>query len=128
MGLRGWKRLSGTAERYKNPKGETVSRRQYDNARARQAGYSSYSAFQREKKSSSFKRYLGAAASSRDDFNRSEITLGRGGFIDKYNEARREGWETDPDSDFADFLAYTGLREPDWEWDIGDTDFNVTRQ
>lgn len=39
--LKGWEKVPGRAQ-YRNPAGEVVSRRQYDNARAREVGFSSY--------------------------------------------------------------------------------------
>ena len=117
-GLRGWTRVKGSS-RYRNPQGRIVSRRQYDNARAKKAGYSSYSAFQREKRSSEYQRYMGAAIAS--GARKRDFQLGAGGFTDKYAAARRSRWSTDPDGEFADFLVHIGLREPDWEYDVGDT-------
>lgn len=37
--LRGYKLLPGSARRYQTPSGKTISRREYDNRRARKAGF-----------------------------------------------------------------------------------------
>ena len=122
--LSGWTRLPGTAERYRKPDGEVVSRRQYDNARARAKGHTSYSQFQRMRKD---RRYV---------LGERDAVLQQG--ITKYSTRRLESEyntlytamiaDAGPDRDLSwngplgQYLVYTGDREADWRFDVGQTD------
>lgn len=46
--LPGYSKLPGTGRRYRTPSGGTISRRQYENVRARAGGWSNWSAYQRD--------------------------------------------------------------------------------
>lgn len=123
--LPGWKRLGGSAERYRAPSGEVVSRRQYENVRARQSGWRSWSEYQRTRKSPQFKRAVedaiakGTVTHKRDVGPNAPISQ-------KWNavlKARADDAPNlyDPDGPLADYLIYIGRREPDDWWDVGDT-------
>lgn len=123
--LPGWTRLGGSAERFRNPEGRVVSRRQYENERAKQAGWSSWSEYQRTRKTPQFQRAIkdaidkGAIRTRRDVGPTADISR-------KWNdvlEARRNDAPNlyDPDGPLADYLIYIGRRQPDDWWDVGDT-------
>lgn len=123
--LPGWKRLGGSAERYRNPSGEVVSRRQYENERARRAGWRNWSDYQRERKSDDYNRWLNIAI-DKQGLTRKDIGMASD-FSRQYLSvqlARRTGDDDalrDPEGTLANFLVYLGLRQPgDW-WDVGDT-------
>lgn len=123
--LPGWKRLGGSAERYRNPAGEVVSRRQYENARAQRAGWRNWSDYQRTRKSDDYNRWLNRAIDEKgltrrdigvdSEFSQRYLTL---------QLARDTMDESDlksPDGPLADYLVWIGLRDADDWWDVGDT-------
>lgn len=123
--LPGWKRLGGSAERYRNPEGREVSRRQYENARARAAGWGSWSDYQRHRKSDDYNRWLNVAIDNRG-LTRRDIGV-ESDFSRQYlgvRQARRDNDEDalrNPNGVLADYLVYLGLRSEDDWWDVGDT-------
>lgn len=126
MPLPGWTKLGGSAQRYRTPEGREVSRRQYENVRAQQAGWKNWSQYQRtRRKDDNYLKWWGRAkgagtvpmnqkASPVSEFSKKYLAVQKaraGNDPDLY----------DPDGPLADLLIYTGDREPDWEWDVGDT-------
>lgn len=127
--LPGWTRLGGRAERYRNPQGEEVSRRQYENARARAAGWANWSEYQRTRKSDDYNRWLNKAIDEQgltrrdigvsSDFSRHYLDVKSARAY-----ARDTGDESDlrdPNGTLADFLVYIGARDAEDWWDVGDT-------
>lgn len=121
-------KLPGKKERYRNKRtGKTISRRQYENLRAREAGWGSWSEYQREARTDDWLRWRGIAA---HEAGVKPKKLGmRSEFSKKYLKmkvARNGGVHVapdlyDPDGPLAEFLVYLGLRKPDDEWMVGDT-------
>lgn len=141
MALPGWKRTPGKSERYVPPARErerlaasgklrsdgTVSRRQYENYRAQKAGWSSWSDYQRTRKSDDYNRLLNIGIANRG-LSRRDIGV-ESDFSRLSNEVRQARADNaadlyDPDGPLADLLVYVGLRQPDDYWDVGDTPGN----
>lgn len=121
--LKGWTRLS--AGRYRNPAGEEVSRRQYDNARLRALGFRSRA----EKESISSDRklahFIGLIA---DEEDRSEWSVRRDPAFQRAalgahrSRMGRTGPERErgPEGGAAKILTRAGLRSPDATNRIGE--------
>lgn len=118
--LPGYTRLGGSSRRYRTPSGQTISRRQYENIRYGKAGFSSWSQYQRVTQDEDYYRWLGMAAQVNDlgiddlrepdsEFNRLLAKAADDDFSHKAHGA------------FHDFLVYAGWRNPDWDFDVGDT-------
>ena len=129
MALPGWTRIGGSAERYRSPAGENVSRRQYENARAQNAGWKSWSQYQTWAKSDDSRRWLrialdnGVVQSRRDVGVESEYAQ----YARDVETARANNDADalrDPDGPLADYLVYLGLRDSGDDWDMNDTDSN----
>ena len=119
-----WIKLPGKAERYKRA-GKTISRRQYENLKARAVGFKSVSEFQRMARTDDFLRFRGIAAFNAKRGPRRYAGL-TSGFTQRMLKVKRsrEGERKDlydPDGPLADLLVYLGLRKPDAEWNVGDT-------
>lgn len=106
--VKGWVRLS--ASRYRDPQGEEVSRRQYDNARLRALGFTSRS--EREKLSGwSTGEKLAVDIAQRE--GRSTRSVKRDpAFLRTAMKAKREGMRGGPRSASAKLLVDAGLRDP----------------
>lgn len=140
MALPGWRRAPGTGrrERYINPAGEEVSRRQYENARAQSAGWRNWSDYQRARKSDDYLRWIGRTsgeagvspsqlAGPESEFSQNYLTVS---MLRQRQAGLIEGepdWEvaerrlTDPDGPLAQLLVDAGLRPPDADYDVGQT-------
>lgn len=122
----GWRKLPGTAERFIDPSGREVSRRQFENARAQRAGWDSWSDYQRTRKSESFNRRVKQALDNEMPLSKKDIGV-EGTFAQSYVDvrtARRENDQRalrDPNGALADFLVYIGYRDAEDWWDVGDT-------
>lgn len=118
--LPGWQRLGGSAERFRDPAGRVVSRRQYENVRARGAGWRSWSEYQRTRKSPQFKRAIRDAELTRREVGPTAPISRK---WNKVLEARANDAPNlyDPDGPLADYLIYIGRRQKDDWWDVGDT-------
>jgi hypothetical protein len=123
-----WEKLPGRKERYRNKRtGKTISRRQYENLKARAVGWSSWSEYQREARHDDWMRFRGIAA------HQQKLKPKRLGMTSEFSQkylvmkrARNGGIHVapdlyDPDGPLAEFLVYMGLRKPDAEWNVGDT-------
>lgn len=119
--LPGWKRVGN---RYIDPDGSEVSRRSYDNARYREAGWSSKSQYDRVRKSPEYERMRGDFASKQGVSKR--ILGPTSDFAARFNRFMElkelDEWEfRDPEGEAAEFLVDLGDREDDWEWEVGKT-------
>ena len=128
MPRKGWKRLPGTAERYLSPTGEIVSRRQYDNLRAKELGWESRAQFERRYDDPTylwaFRRFMRA--------NKMSITQARradrmGGSMNKMlRAAQATGWGKtkegrDPRGPMSRLLVEINMRDPTATYAVGDT-------
>lgn len=120
-----YSRIPGdSARRYRDTEtGETISRRQYENIRAQQQGFSSWSEYQGLRRDQTYMRWLSMHAEKHGISEREARRIGSD-FNALYTRAADDGWEKDPDGSFADLLVDIGEREDDWEWDVGDTPGN----
>ena len=128
MPRKGWQRLPGTAERYLSPEGKIVSRRQYDNLRAREQGWESRSQFENRYKDPTylwaFRRYqrthkLSIVAARRAD------RMG-GPLNNMLRDAQRTGWGKtkegrDPEGPMSQLLIEIDMRDPLATYPVGDT-------
>jgi len=124
--LPGYKALGGSSRNYLTPTGEKISRRKYEDIRLRQFGWDSWADYQKAKKNDDeWLRDVGTLASEqgkkRSDFGPTSE------YAQKWlvmRNARRDGGDDlyDPDGPLADYLVYTGKRQPDDWWTVGDTD------
>lgn len=125
----GWTKLSGTAERYLSPSGEVVSRRQYDNARAKAEGWENRSQYERRYEDPT---YLWAF---RQYQRNRKLTLGQARASDRMggplNKKLRAAQSTDwgktkegrqPRGPMSTLLVDMGLRDPSATYAVGDTD------
>jgi hypothetical protein len=116
-----YKALGGSSRRYVNTEtGETIARRQYENERARDEGFSSWSEYQGLRRDQTYMRWLSLYAVKQGVSEREARRIGSG-FNAGYTRAQNDGWSRDAKGSFADFLVDIGEREDDWEWDVGDT-------
>lgn len=138
MPLGDWKRVRGSAERYRPPPGRiselrnagkvradgTVSRRTYENERAKRAGWRNWSDYQRTRKSDDYNRLLNVGIANRG-LGRKDIGVESGfsKLLLGVRRARRDNSADlfDPDGPLADLLVYVGLRQPDDYWFVGET-------
>lgn len=123
-----WEKLSGKSERYRNRKtGRIISRRQFENLRAKAVGWRSWSEYQRESRKDDWYRWRGIAAHKQGKKPRSlGMTSEFSANYVKLKRARNGGIHVapdlyDPDGPLAEFLVYLGLRKPDDEWMVGET-------
>lgn len=125
----GWRRIrrgepgySATRRTYYDPRGRVRSRRAADNERLRSSGWANKRDFDTRKTARKHRGYARWAESAIDnDIPESEINKADSEFNRLYLDARAENFDTSPQGAFAFFLTFVGLREPDWEWDVGDT-------
>lgn len=126
--------VSRRAERYIAPNGDNVSRRQAENVVARQAGWDSWSEYQRVARSRTFRKQLeiGVEGQGLPDEPRSYRKLAgpTTDFSTAYQKFREEGdlegrWaEThsrSPNSPWAQMQVAQGIRDENARYDIGDT-------
>jgi len=124
--LEGWRKLPGKAERFINPSGTVVSRRQYENERAKRAGWKNWSDYQRTRKSESFNNRLKQAVANDAPITRRDVGV-EGDFSRAYVDVRNACADNDvvelrdPNGALADFLVLIGYRDADDWWDVGDT-------
>lgn len=126
MPLPGFKRLPGKANRYVDPSGKEISRRQYENIRFRKSGWKSWSEYQRTARATNprtgrkdYRRWAEAYADEKGISVRNAMT--DPDFMEAYNAAKDTSWKHDPDGEFADFLKLVGLRPDDADYNVGDT-------
>lgn len=122
--LPGYKRLPGSARRYRTPDGKTISRRQYENRKARATGYSSWSELQRIRsgKSKKLRKAQGEDATKTYDrwLARAKETTGLDQWAlqdpdSEFNRLLAKAADDDFDlkaqGAFHDFLVYLGYRD-----------------
>lgn len=124
-----WEKLPGKKERYRHKRtGKIISRRQYENLKARAIGWGSWSEYQRESRKDDWIRWRGIAAHKAGKKPKAFATMSSE-FSQRYltlKRARNGGTYVapdlyDPDGPLAEFLVYLGLRKPDAEWIVGET-------
>lgn len=126
--LPGFRRVPGRSERYipppnwrgKKAKDGTISRRQYENYRLKMEGWKTWSEYQRDADTDDYRRWKGEFAAKHVGTELTSVGP-HSEFAAYWLEAKRSGWSKDADGPFADLLVLTGHREPEWEWDVGDT-------
>jgi hypothetical protein len=119
-----WIKLPGRSERYKRA-GKTISRRQFENLRAKAVGFKNVSEFQRMARTDDFLRFRGIAAFSAGKKPRGFAGL-RSPFTQRMLKVKRAREHDskhlyDPKGPLAELLVWLGLRKPDAEWNVGDT-------
>lgn len=135
--LKGWKALSGKSRRYSNGKGQTISRREYENRLLRKKGWKSrYEAekFRRSQEYREAKKKMEHPKKGQpktltifDDYVKFlsevdwEIVEANWDAIQSEGSSR----DTSPEGLLAQNLIMLGLRSPDWEWDVGETPAGV---
>ncbi len=135
--LPGWKRLPGRNERYIDPSGKEVSRRQYENERARHSGWRNWSDYQQTRKSDDYNRWVKRAIDEqgltrRDigpgtEFSRQYLQVSAMRQLQNQSVEGETDYEiaenalNSPDGPLAQLLISAGLRPPDAEYDVGDT-------
>ena len=140
----GWRRATPTensvtghsrrAERYVAPNGDNVSRRQVENVVARQAGWDSWSEYQRVAQTRTFRKQLGIAVEGKGLKDTPASYRRQAGvtsdFSTAYQRFREEGdiegrWEQShsrsPGGAWADLQIAQGIRDEGASYDIGDT-------
>lgn len=119
-----WVKLPGRSERYKRG-AKVISRRQYENLKAKAVGWRSWSEYQREARTDDWIRFRGIAA-----FSAGKKPKKYSGLTSEFSQrmlgvkrARVEHPDNmyDPDGALAELLVFLGLRKPDAEWNVGDT-------
>lgn len=128
--LPGFRQLPGSSQRYMPPPGwkgrrakdGSISRRQYENHRLRAYGWHTWSEYQRAADSDDYRRWKGEYADKNKGDPYASYTGPDSEFAEFFLRAKRSGWDTDADGPFADLLIATGHREPEWSWDVGETD------
>lgn len=116
-----YKALGGSARQYVDTEtGEILPRRQYENIRAQEAGFESWSEYQGLRRDQTYMRWLSLYAEEQGVTERQARSMGSG-YNASYNRAKDDGWSKNAKGSFADFLVDIGEREDDWEWDVGDT-------
>lgn len=136
--LRGWVPVGGKSRRYRNAKGETISRRQYENKVLKRKGWRSRYEAEQFRESEHYKRAKYRMRRAKKGKRRT-LTI-----FDDYAAFLRDvdwelvdrNWEAikaegrarrvDPDSLLADNLVLLGLRKPEWQWNVGETAQGVT--
>lgn len=129
----GWTRLPGSAERYRSPSGEVVSRRQYDNARYQDAGFRNRADFERRHNDPTF-RWLtdsivrNAAAQSGKTTREVRAAIDRPGTRTQrlILQARASGYGKSragrsPRGAMAKLLVLAGKRDPNATYAVGST-------
>lgn len=129
MPRKGWTKLPGTAERYLSPSGEVVSRRQYDNERAKQLGWENRSQFEARYQDTT---YLWALRKYQRE---NKMSIGQvrrldrmgGPLSQKLRKAQATGWGKtkegrSPKGPMSQLLIELGLRDPTATYAVGDTD------
>ena len=121
--LPGWSRAAGSGrrERYVSPTGEEVSRRQYENARAREAGFQSWSHYQRiaGARRHGARRYQRFASIYADKTGQSlkRVRGPSSDFTGMYFATDFN--DVSPDGSLSHFLVKMGLREPETSYPVG---------
>lgn len=124
--LRGYRRLPGSARRYRTPSGEIISRHEYDKRRAQEAGWKSTSEMRRFRQSNDWHawRFKMRAHDRQQDTGYSGDLM-----ISAYRvqQLRAQGLDdtapelSDPDGPLAAILVGMGHRDESWDWAVGDT-------
>lgn len=131
MPQRGWRPVprshpafSPTSRRYFDPANRVRTRYQFDTHRLQQAGWESRSDFDRRfesvRKNRGYERWVKEAEKNLG-LSKAQISRSDSEFNRAFLRARDDDFSNDPDGTFADFLVLIGLRQDDWEFDIGDT-------
>lgn len=129
--LAGWTRIKGSARRYKDPSGNIVSRRKYEDARYKQVGWDSWHDYQKIKKSDEWLRLEGIYVEKKELKGRRQVGP-TSAFASKYlalRHARRSHAPDlhDPDGPLNDWLVEVGVKVDGAAWDIT-SDPSVTAQ
>ena len=119
--LPGFHKLPGSSERYiRLSDGEEISRRQYENERFKQAGWDSWSEYQRHAREEQFQRWVVAERQEHGGSWR-EIVSPNSRFSRDYAAALHSGWSKKAHGPFAKLLENLGLRTHGANWDVGET-------
>lgn len=129
--LPGFRRIPGRSERYfpphdwEGPTGPngTISRRQYENYRMRKYGWRNWSEYQHDANTDDYRRWKGEFASRNKNDPEASYRGPHSEFAEFWLTAKRSDWSKDAEGPLANLLVMTGHREAEWEWDVGDTNF-----
>lgn len=132
--LRGWRRVSESGrqgsgrrgrpvERFISPDGREVSRRAYDNARARAAGFKNMSEYERIAASPKFRNFARRYRDNKHPDRRIDAVTGVGSrFTRMYVKGPlRAPRGRSPRGPMARFLVFIGQREPNAQYPVGGT-------
>lgn len=107
-------------ERYLDPEGREISKRQYRNIQLKEEGWRSLAEKERVSRSPRFKEFRKRAADA-SDIPESELSSHRSDFAQTYAAYMRNPNDRSPDSPLARLLVAMGLRDSDADYDVGDT-------
>jgi hypothetical protein len=128
--LPGWRK---EGSKYVSGNAEPVSKRQYDNARARAIGFENYSQFQRIGKRQHYKDWLASYSQEKGTSERKARALDSEYhrlYTETFITTRKNGRRTEkdaakmssaPNSPFAKFLEEIGARERGATYNVGET-------
>lgn len=137
--LRGWTALGGTSRRYGNAKGQSISRREYENKLLRKHGWKTRYEAEQFRRSQEFRQAKARMAKPKRGRKRQRLTI-----FDEYARFLHEAdWEQvdlnwnliaqedyprdlSPEGLTAQNLVILGIRSPEWEWNVGETPANVS--
>jgi hypothetical protein len=128
--LRGYQRLPGSARRYRTPSGDVISRRQYDNLRAQQAGWKNQAEMRRFRQSTDWHAWrfkIRANDKTQDTGYSGDLMIN----AYRVQQMRDAGYDdtspelSDPDGPLAAILVAVGYRDENWDWAVGDTPSGV---
>lgn len=121
------------ARRYLTPEGKSISRRAYEDIRARKRGFSSWREIQRASSisrghrdiegrvdSEDYARWL-TRASKEHGVTKGELENPDSEFNRLLAKAADDDWSHEAGGTFDDFLQYVGVRDEGADYDIGDT-------
>lgn len=119
----GWTKLPGTAEHYRSPSGEIVSRRQYDNARYSDAGWRNRADYERRHDDPTY-RHFQQIAERNLGLSRRDVERPDGEFAKRALAARNVGYGKgragrSARGPMARFLVYLGMRDPTATYPVG---------
>lgn len=125
MARKGWTKLPGSSERYLSPDGREVSRRQYDNERAREAGFANRSEFENRYKDPKWRWAVENLAQAEGKTRRQIDRIGSRE-TEMIRKAQRTSWGRTPagrrpEGDMGRLLVAMGLRDPSDSYPVGET-------
>lgn len=122
MAREGWTKLPGSAERYRSPSGDVVSRRQYDNARFEGTPFQTRAQFERRHNDATYTHFIRELADqegkTRKQVDRVEHRDAQ--LVFRAARAKRAG-NMRPSGPLAKLLTRLGMRDPNATYNVGET-------